>query len=321
MNMKNIKTLSAAFFALIFIAISCRSSDDNNNSQEEPEIITAKASDFGQYHPCGIAVSTTGNKAVAVSTYEGDTQNGKIFIWESLISFYAGEVAKYAYSVKDPEAIAFDGNTLYIACTYDSKIFYTTDITKAPTDFFYIDYNGNNNPRGMSVKNGNLYIMCENLYPNPKKSKVLKVTNPTAGNRAFAEVAASEQPSNNGNALSVMIKNDMMYTTDLNSNTVSKYQLSADGSSVMLNKRLNNAGTTMDVTTDGNNYVYFTTLADACYLVRWNTNTNETKNIRLGASNGIYAAWGVHLLDGKLLVADAPRNQIKILDAAAANWQ
>ena len=320
--MKTITKTIVALFIFTMLFTSC-SKDDGGSKQRdsEKEIITAKASDFGEYHPCGIAISPTGKQAVAVSTYEGDTQNGKIFIWESTDAFYADEPAKYAYSVKDPEAITFDGNTLYIACTYDSKIFYTTDITKAPDSFFYIDFNDNHNPRGLSVKDGNLYVMCENLYPNPKKSIVLKVTNPTANNRTFSEVGASEQPSNNGNALSVFIKNNEMYTTDLNSNTVSRYQLGINGGSVQLSKRLNNAGTAMDVTADGVNYVYFTTLADACYLVRWNTASGETKNVKLGPANGLYAAWGVYFLNGKILIADAPRNQIKVVDVTTAAWQ
>jgi len=317
--MKTINTkLILALLAIAMTIASC-SKDKDNSSDKEP--ITAKASSFGKYHPCGIAVSASGNKAVAVSTYEGDTENGRIFIWESLDAFYADEVAKYAYSVKDPEAVAFDGNTLYVACTYYSKIFYTTDIAKAPTSFFYIDHEGNNNPRGMSVKDGNLFVMCENLYPNPKQSVVLKVSNPTASSRVFTTVGASEQPSANGNALSVFIKDNMLYTTDLNSNTVSKYILATNGNSVQFNKRLNDAGATMDVTSDGGNYTYFTTIADACYLVRWNTANNETKNIKLGATDGLYAAWGVLFLDDKVLVADAPRHQVKIVDVTNTVWQ
>jgi len=312
--MKALKAILYILFTTLILT-GCKKDSDKQ------EIITAKASDFGKYHPCGIAVSTVGNKAVAVSTYEGDTQDGRIFIWESLEAFQADEVAKYAYPVKDPEAVAFDGSTLFVTCTYDSKIFYTGDMSKAPTNFFYVDYNGNNNPRGMAVRNGQLLVMCENLYPNPKNSKVLRVTNATFDSRTFKEVAGSAQPAANGNGLGLAIVNNMMYTTDLNSNSVSKYLLNADNDQATYSTRLGNAGATMDVTSDGGNYVYFTSASDACYLVRWNTANNETKNIKLGALDGIYAAWGVLYLNGKLYISDAPRHQVRIIDAASANWQ
>lgn len=305
---------------------ACKKGNDPDKKEEDK--ITVRASDFGEYHPCGIAVSNAGSRAVAVSTYEGDNQDGKIFIWESLAAFRADAPANYAYNVKQPEALAFDGNTLYISGTYESRIYYTADIKKAPTDFFDISGTGNSNPRGLTTQDGNLFVMCENLHPVAKNSVVLKVTNPAGSNRTFAEVQGSAQPHANGNALSVHLVGGQMYTTDIWRSTVSRYVYNSIDNTASLSKRLENAGMVMDVTGSPASSIYFTNIANGnCHLVAWSHNALGivTSYISLGPPDGVYAAWGLVLLEGgdddTLIVADAPRNRVRILDVSTVNWQ
>jgi DNA-binding beta-propeller fold protein YncE len=254
---------------------------------------------------------------VAVSTYEGDTENGKIAVWNAFSDFNAEKPADYVYdNVKDPEAVAFGADgTLFIACTYDSKIYFLTDLSKAPTeaDAFYLP-DGSSNPRGMTFDpNGKLYVMCENLFPE-SASFVHTVSNPALSSRTFAKLPASDQSGSN--ALDVCISGSTMFTTDYKDQSVRMYSFFAGDPSISYAKKLPDAGGTLNVTATGNT-VYFTN--DGGYLVQWNTLTDETQNILIGTS-GIYAPWGIALYGGNLLVADAAHNKILVIDPTTATW-
>lgn len=186
-----IHTLSLLKFSLLFaIGILGFSSCKKSKTVTIPAVTK---SNFSTYHPCGVAVSASGK--IAISTYEGDTKDGIVAIWDSYLDFNNDKPAAYSYFIKDPEAVAFDANdNLFIADTYDSKVYFTTDLSKPAQDYFYIG-NGSvspTNPRGMTFDSrGNLYVMCENLYPLAT-SFVQIVTNPTSSSRTFIKQLNSD---------------------------------------------------------------------------------------------------------------------------------
>lgn len=304
--------LSLSFILTTFVILtSCKNNNDD---------ITITKSNFMFYHPCGIAISNSGK--VAVSTYEGDTENGQIFIWNSFADFDDEKPSNYYYTIKDPEAVQFDNSdNLYIADTYDSKIYFTTDISKAPTHFFYIGNGAASptNPRGMSFDQtyNYLYVMCENLYPETK-SYIQVVHNPTLETRTFYKLTGSDQSA--GNALDVFFQSypSRILTTDYQANKINIYAINAPvPSSISVTKTLINAGGVLNVVADQFN-AYFTN--DGGYLVKWNIATNTTNYISIGG-NGNYTPWGIALYGGNLYIADAPHNKITVVNPATANWQ
>jgi hypothetical protein len=292
----------------------CRKDD---NSGVETNNSTLSKSNFKTYHPCGVAVSSAG--VVAISTYEGDTKNGKVAIWKSFSDFNSEKSPDYIYeNINDPEAVVFDtAGNLYIADTYNSKIYYTTDISKEPADSFSIG-NGNpspSNPRGMTFDaNGKMYVMCENISPEIS-SYVQTVTNPTLSSRTFAKLTNSEQSASN--ALDLCLNGNTMFITDYKDTSVKMYSINFSTSALFYTKKLHNAGGTLNVVSTGNN-VYFTN--DGGYLIKWDTTNDDTKNILIGTT-GVYAPWGVALYSGNLLVADAAHNKVLVINPATANWQ
>lgn len=283
---------------------------------------------FVGLHPCGIAISRGGK--VAITTYEGDQADGSLLIWESYNDFKTGKTAKYEYKINDPEAVVFDNNeALYVADTYNGTIYYLKTIKDGPGRFYrvvggsasyFVDASGNANsatnwnPRGLAVDaSNNLYVMCENLQRSNLKSRIIKITNPTSASPTRTTMSGSDQSDNN--AIGVAVYGNTLYATDLKSNQVKKYTI--NGNSLSLVKTLGDAGAALDVITDGTN-VYFTNVAGGhSYAIKWNPNTNDTKNIDMGAQlpgDQITTSWGMAIWGNDILIADAIHKTIKIVD-------
>lgn len=307
------KIFSFALLCTLIVAVSCKKDDS--------QVATSNVSksNFGSYHPCGIAISHSG--IVAVSTYEGDTENGIIAIWNSLADFTSEKTANYQFEVKDPEAVVFDSqNNLFIACTYDSKVYFTSDFTKAPTSFFYIG-NGNespSNPRGMSFDgNGDLYVMCENLYPQTN-SYVQRVKNPTSANRTFNKLLDSDQSGSQALDVNINPAFSALVTTDYSAQMIRRYYFDIDAGVLMENARLTKAGGTLNAIVE-TDYVYFTN--DGGYLVRWKPENGETKNVFIGV-DGMYAPWGLTIYQSNnLLVCDAAHHKVLQYDLQTMTWK
>jgi len=314
---KLINTLSLLKFSLLFaIGILGLSACKKSKTVTIPAVTK---SNFSTYHPCGVAVSLSGK--IAVSTYEGDTKDGIVAIWNSYLDFNNDKPAAYSYFIKDPEAVAFDANNnLFIADTYDSKVYFTTDLSKPAQDFFYIGNGADSptNPRGMTFDSrGNLYVMCENLNPSAN-SYVQIVSNPTLSSRTFIKQLNSDQSGSNALDVSINTNVQRMVTTDYTANTIRLYTYDELLHTAILSKTLTNAGGTLNAVCDVTN-VYFTNASG--YLVKWNYITNITKNIEIG-TDGIYAPWGVAIYQGNnLLVADAAHHKVQVVYIPTAPWQ
>jgi hypothetical protein len=284
---------------------------------------------FINQHPCGVAISKQGK--VAVCTFEGDRQDGKVYIWNCYNSFSTNKMYDYGYTINQPEAVAFDNNEALFIASPLNGIYYTTNIAQAPTANFSIVVNNNSSPRGMAFNAANeMFVMCENVKAGQvKPSIVVKITNPTSNNRTQAEIQGTTQSASN--ALGVTVLGNNLFTTDLNGNSINKYNVTGSNSVNKINT-LPGADLTMDLVTDGN-YIYFTNLkGNNCNLVKWDLNDKSgdpTTHINKGMGitapcpncDGYdYTVWGLALYGSDLIVCDAPRNQIRIFDKATAAW-
>lgn len=287
-------------------------------------------------HPSGIAIAPRSGY-LAICTYEahtsGENATGHLFIWKKLTDFCNGKKADYHYPMNRPQAVAFDNNeTLYIASPENGTIHYTKDIsTVPPANIFALDTDTTNNatnPRGMAFNDDNeMYVMCGNK-DSERNASIVKITNPDNPNsRQMQEMVNSEQSGMN--ALGLTIWEDKLYTTDLNGldkrTSVNRYSID---NNILVNKRsmpdsVGYAGMTMDITSDGDQ-VYFTNLSEGnAYVTQWDVNSlspTPTRNFKLGPNAGAYTAWGVAIYEGFILVADAARNQVKVIHEAQLEY-
>lgn len=271
---------------------------------------------FGNDHPCGIAVSGMGR--VAVCTYEGDRKDGSLYIWNSFSDFYDAKAATYKYTLNNPEAVAFDSNeNLFISSVYNNKIYYMTDLSKAPTAYFDIIASNATaankpwNPRGLSTDGATLYIMCENLYPNVHASSIVAVTTPAQSNRTITVLGGSSQDKEN--ALSVAYMNGNLYATDLFGGKVRAYSI--NGNSLVPTNSLSGIELPLDITSDGTD-VYFTHIENnQCVLKKWNpSSSSATLKENFGPVINNFAAWGLAKAARYIVVADGARNRVRIIE-------
>lgn len=294
--------------------------------------MTITKNNFANFHPCAIAISKQGK--VAVSTFEGDYNTGQIFVWNSFADFNANKNFNYCGSIVDPEGIAFDNNErLFIASTTGGKIYYASSLgqlaTLALRPSIDLADASNMNPRALAFdNNNNLYVMCENLYNSSIKSRVVKITDPTSTNPSKSNLPGSDQAQEN--ALGLCIYNNNLFTTDYFSNNITQYNLSAAG--VTTAKKLEQAGGTLDVASDGT-YAFFTN--DAGLLIKWTLSNNNTQNVTIGTKDVVFVnqndpskkdnvklvPWGVAVYGNNLLVADAAHNAVKVFDKNNAGWK
>jgi hypothetical protein len=279
-------------------------------------------------HPCGIAIAPWSGH-LAICTYDAYTSENKptghLFIWKKMTDFCNRKKADYHYHMDRPQAVAFDNNeTLYISSPENGTIHYTEDISVVPANMFWLDANATNkatNPRGMAFDDNNeMYVMCSNKDAG-RNAGIVKVNNAANPDlRQMKEMLNAEQSGNE--ALALAIWEDKLYTTDLNglAKRTSVNQYTIDENMLMNKKSMPDscgyAGLTMDITSDGDQ-VYFTNLVDGnAFVTQWDVNSlspNPTRNFKLGPNAGAYTAWGIAIYEGFILVADAARNQVKII--------
>jgi len=288
-------------------------------------------------HPSGIAIAPRSGH-LAICTYDAPTADemstGHLFIWKKLTDFCNRKKADYHYPMNRPQAVAFDNNeTLYISSPENGTIHYTKDISVLPpANIFALDTDTTNhatNPRGMAFNEDNeLYVMCGNKESR-RNASVVRVINPDNPNaRQMQEMIHSEQSGMD--ALALTIREDKLYTTDMNGldkrTSVNGYTID---NNILVNKRsmpdsCGYAGMTMDVTSS-ENHVYFTNLSDGnAYVTEWNIHSlspTPTRNFKLGPNAGVYTAWGIAIYEGFILIADAARNQVKIIHEAQLEGQ
>lgn len=271
---------------------------------------------FGNDHPCGIAISKMGR--VAVCTYEGDRKDGSLYIWNTFSNFYDAKAADYKYTLNNPEAVTFDGNeNLFISSVYNNRIYYMTDLSKAPTAYFDVIATGTTaankpwNPRGLSTDGVTLYVMCENLYPNVHASSIVAVTTPAQANRTITVLEGSSQDKEN--ALGVAYMKGNLYATDLFGGKVRAYSI--NGNSLSPTNSISGIGLPLDITSDGTD-VYFTHIDNnQCLLKKWNPGSSSaTLKENLGPVINNFAAWGLAKAAKYIVVADGARNRVRIIE-------
>lgn len=166
-------------------------------------------------NPCGVAVSKSG--MIAVTEYNGFIAYGKkgtTRVWKSYSDMAANQAPYASWQNTGAEAAVFDENeNLYIAETEQTAAVVIYKRTANGFSLAKTIQGGLNNPRGMAIKDGALYLADDG------NNRVLRYDNPLTSSNYTPVLTHLQAPK------AVAIDGNSIYVAEYGVNKVSKYTI------------------------------------------------------------------------------------------------
>ncbi len=166
-------------------------------------------------NPCGVAVSKSG--MIAVTEYNGFIAYGKkgtTRVWKSYSDMAANQAPYATWQNTGAEAAVFDENeNLYIAETEQTAAIVIYKRTANGFSLAKTIQGGLNNPRGMAIKDGQLYLADDG------NNRVIRYDNPLTSSTYTPVLTHLQAPK------AVAIDGNSVYVAEYGVNKVSKYTI------------------------------------------------------------------------------------------------